>query len=221
MARTRRRPESAESRKRRRRRVGLTLGVVGLALVGLVVVLALRDPSLRGGGQTALPFTLPDQDGHPVTVSADGHPLVIEIMATWCPYCAYFAAYDLPDIAPFVKAQGGRIVAINATDRLGIGTPGERGQPGSGQDGSMALPEGDAQAAYQAEMRRYVETYPAMRGVVFLSDPDRRVADRFHFTGYPTVVLIDGEGKVVAARGGVVEPEDFRSWFLSAFGGSP
>lgn len=220
MAKTRGRPESLASERRRRRRVGLTLAVLGLALVGLVVVLAVRDPSLRGGGASALPFTLPDQDGRPVTIAADGHPLVVEIMATWCPYCAYFAAYDLPEIAPFVASQGGRIVAINATDRLGIGTPGEKGQPGSGQDGSMALPTGDAQAAYQAEMRRYVEAYPAMAQVTFLSDPDRRVADRFHFTGYPTVVLIDGAGRVVAARGGVVEPDDFRSWFLSSFGGS-
>lgn len=220
MSHAKRRRQEAE--RARQRRVFLTLGVLAAAFVGLVIALALREPAgprLSDGasGAQVLPFTLPDQDGKQVSIKADGKPLVVELMATWCPYCAYEAKYDLSEIIPYVQGKGGRFVAINATNRLGIGTAGEKGQPGSGRDGSRATPTGDPDQAFQAEMKRYVQTYPAAGQAPFLYDPESTVASRFNLRGYPTFALVDGGGRVIAIKEGAVPAAEFRTWFDAAF----
>ncbi len=64
-------------------------------------------------GTTAPPFTLKTPQGQTVSLSDfHGHPLLLEIFATWCPHCQAEAPH-LRALANQLQPKGARFVSIN------------------------------------------------------------------------------------------------------------
>jgi len=167
----------------------LTLAVVvALAGVGIHAFLA--------QSAAAPAFTLAANTGGTVSLSSyRGRPVLVEFMATWCMYCAWEAKYVLPQLQAAAAGQGFAILAVDASDRTGIATPGPYDDPGAGRDGAATpLPTVGAEAAAMHELDEYAATF----GLRFplLYDPGLLVTQAYHVTAYPTLVVIGASGRI-------------------------
>lgn len=203
----------ADQARQRRTRILLTVVVLALAAAALLVV-ALPKKSSPFGRDVL--FELPDAHGQTTAVRNDGRPVVLELFATWCPYCAYESKYDLPAIRSFVEGQGARFIAVNATPYVGVAEAGPEGHPEQGQEGSRepAASAKDIQAAVQQYAERFGYDGP------LYYDPDMKLATRLGLEAYPTFVLLDGRGNVLAKHEGLISARDFESWYRQAMGDS-
>ncbi|HEV3086427.1 MAG TPA: TlpA disulfide reductase family protein [Candidatus Elarobacter sp.] len=132
-------------------------------------------------GDTAPAFSVATNAG-PFDLSQISEPVLLEVFATWCPHCQRETA-TLNSIA----AKYGGKVAIVAVS----GSP-------NGMDGSSPESQADVNAFGAQFNVRYPLAY----------DPDQKVAQQYLKGGFPTLVLIDKNKKVVWIKDGeVLEPE--------------
>jgi thiol-disulfide isomerase/thioredoxin len=165
---------------RRKTILYVTLGVIIVAIV-VGVGLASRVPKAASNatttstlkvGDTAPNFSV-QTDAGPFDLANVSSPVLVEIFATWCPHCQRETTV-LNDLA--AKDQGKiAIVAVS-------GSP-------YGMDGSS--PES------QADVNTFGQQFNVRYPIAFDPDPNLGVAKQYIGTGFPTLVLINKDKKVV------------------------
>ncbi len=129
-------------------------------------------------GQAAPQFALPTTDGVFDLSKAAGQPVLLEVFATWCPHCQRETA-TLNAIYDAYKDKV-HIVAVSGSQY--------------GVDGST--PES------QADVVSFVQKYNVRYPVAF--DPTLDVGNKYLQGGFPTIVLISKDGKVLKFRDGEI-----------------
>jgi thiol-disulfide isomerase/thioredoxin len=172
--------KSAKSASPDRRKLILyvTLGVIVVALI-VGVGLASRVPKAASTasttstlkvGDTAPEFSVQTNAG-PFDLAQVSTPVLVEIFATWCPHCQRETVV-LNDLS---AKYAGKVAVVAVS-----GSP-------FGMDGSSAESLADVNTFGQ----QFRVGYP------LAFDPDNRVASEYIGTGFPTLVLIDKQKKVV------------------------
>jgi thiol-disulfide isomerase/thioredoxin len=171
---------------RRRLIVYVTIGIIVLLIV-VAVALASRTPKTASNaptfaplkiGQDAPPFSL-STTGGPISVPVpDKKPVLLEVFATWCPHCQREVA-TLNNV--FVR-YGDRIHLVAV----------------SGSPYAMDETNPESQGDVFAFTRRFNVRYP----IAF--DGDLVVAKKYLQGGFPTVVVIGRDNKVLSVRDGEI-----------------
>jgi cytochrome c biogenesis protein CcmG/thiol:disulfide interchange protein DsbE len=189
-------PSRAEiEAQNKRRRIAVAASVAVLALVILVaVVLASRVPKAASDapikaaiavGQKAPEFAVSTTNGPFDLAAAGGKPTLLEIFASWCPHCQR----EVPILDKIDASYKGKIHFVAVA-----GSP-------YGQDSSTP----ETQADVVSFMTKYNVTYP----VAF--DPNLDVAGKYLQGGFPTLVLIGGDGTIESIRDGEIPPGDIKA----------
>ena len=162
-----------------------TLAIVVIAIV-VAVGLASRVPKAASDtfaqsnlkvGQTAPEFAISTNAG-PFDLAQVSTPVLLEVFATWCPHCQR-ETKTLNDIAAKYAGKVA-IVAVSGSERA--------------MDGNSA----ESQADVNSFGQQFGVRYP----IAF--DPDLKVAHAYIQAGFPTLVLIDKNKKVVWMKDGEI-----------------
>jgi peroxiredoxin len=135
-------------------------------------------------GESAPTFTLPTTDGVFDLSQADGEPVLLEIFATWCPHCQRETA-TLNEIYDTYKGKV-HVVAVS-------GSP-------YASDGST--PQS------QADVVNFIQKYSVRYPVAY--DPTLGVANKYLQGGFPTIVVIGKDRKIVKFRDGEIPLTDLK-----------
>ena len=185
------RSPAAESRRK-----AIIFGTIALVAILIVVAVAFanRVPETASTapinatikvGDSAPDFTV-SSTGGPFTLSSAGaKPTLLEIFATWCPHCQR----EAPIISRLAAEYKGKANVI-------------------GVDGSpLAIDESSPET--QNDVVNWADKFGATYPVAFDSNLD--VAHKYLQGGFPTVVLIGGDGKVASIRSGEMPPTDIEA----------
>jgi thiol-disulfide isomerase/thioredoxin len=198
---------SRAAREAQAKRRNLVLyGSLGLVAVVLVVAVALmsRVPKTASDapvvaqltvGQKAPEFAVSTTDGPFDLAHNGGKPTLLEVFATWCPHCQHEVSILNPLYAKLKGAAN--VVAVS----------------GSAQAIDEQSPE--SQADVVAFTQRFGTTYP----VAF--DPDLAVAKGYLQGGFPTIVLISKDDKVLAIGSGELPAAGLEKAVSGAIIGKP
>jgi thiol-disulfide isomerase/thioredoxin len=127
-------------------------------------------------GDPAPPFSAATTSGPFDSTKVGNRPILLEVFATWCPHCQA----EVGTLNDLYKTYGGRVafVAVSGSDR--------------GLDGST--PES------QADVLDFAQRFGVRYPVAF--DPQLDVAKKYLQGGYPTLVVIDRQGKIARIGSG-------------------
>ncbi len=167
----------------------LSIAILGI-IVAIVVVRTLHPPqnlqsasyapamSTLQAGSTAPEFHIPSTAGL-FDLGKQRRPVLLEIFASWCPHCQHETAV----LNRLYAAFGSRIAFITV--------------PGSttGMDGST--PESEADLLNFIE--RFHVAYP-----VAVFDPQLAVANEYIQGGFPTIVIIGTNKKILYVNAGEI-----------------
>lgn len=134
-------------------------------------------PSCQVIGGRVVTLRLPDVDGGSWDFQdRHGRVVLLDFWGTWCMPCLR----AIPEVSRLQATYGGAGLEV-------IGIACERGNPAD-------------------NVRRVRETrqrIPALNYKLVLANPGDRshLQDQFHITGYPTLVLVDGEGTIIWCGG--------------------
>jgi len=191
----------AAAAKRRRIVLFASLGVLAIVVI-VAVSLSSRvpqsatsapAPAALSVGQQAPPFSVATTAG-PFDIANAGHkPTLLEVFATWCPHCQR----ETVVLNSLYGKYKGKVnfVAVSGSEYDMTGPPGEN--PGT--------PQPESQADVVNFMQKFNVTYP----IAF--DPDLKVAHEYMQDGFPQVVLIGPDGKILAQRSGEIPASDLSS----------
>lgn len=122
-------------------------------------------------------------DGTPITVEPSGEPTLLAFLAHWCPHCQA----ELPrlvDLAESGELEGLRpVVVLTGTD-----------------ESAPNYPPAD-----------WLER-EGWTGEVLVDDDGAPAAQAYGLTSYPYLVLLDGEGRVIARSAGELGEEGLRAF---------
>ncbi len=122
--------------------------------------------------------TVYDEAGNPISLTtiADGRPLVINIWATWCPYCLD----EMPDLEAIHEKYGDRVAFafVDATD--GVRETVEGASSWLSENGFENLP------AYY--------------------DIDYDLISTYGVRSYPTTIIVSGAGEILTVSPGRIDP---------------
>jgi thiol-disulfide isomerase/thioredoxin len=185
--------------RRRRTTIFLSIGVFAIvAIVAISLGSRVVPQSAANGpvvsqlvvGQKAPTFSVSTTGGPFDLAKAGGKPTLLEVFATWCPHCQRETAV-LNQV--YAKYKGRvNVVAVSGSEYDIGGPPGEN--PGT--------PQPESQADVVNFMQKYGVTYP----IAF--DPDLAVAHAYLQDGFPQVVLIGENGKILSMRSGEIPLAD-------------
>lgn len=199
--------------------------IVGIVIVGILAVVLVAssggDGKGSGGGTNAVEVsaevttggtTLPDYTGAnkdaavgmaaPTLGSVDfqgrnvevggatGSPYAVIFLAHWCPHCQA----EVPRLVAL--AQNGQIEGV---DVVGVATGTSESNPNYPPSEWLAR-----------------EDWPFG---VLVDDARSTAADKYGLTGYPYMVFVDADGKVVGRTSGEVSEEDLQSIFADLAAG--
>jgi len=126
-------------------------------------------------------------DGTPTTVEPTGEPTLLAFLAHWCPHCQV----ELPRIVDLAEAgeldELRTVVVLTGTDE--------------------AAPNHPPAAWLDRE---------GWTGEVLVDDADTPAARAFALSSYPYLVLLDGEGRVVARSAGELGEDGLRAFVAQA-----
>lgn len=173
-----------------RRKIVLYSSLGLIAIIAIVAVgLASRVPKTASDapsyaqltkGQAAPPFSVSTTAGPFDSTKTDGKPILLEVFATWCPHCQH----ETSVLNPLFTKWGKQIdfVAVSGS--------------ATGMDESS--PE------TQADVYDFAQKFEVRYPVAF--DQDLDVAKKYLQGGYPTIVVIDKQGKIASVDDGEVDP---------------
>lgn len=125
-------------------------------------------------------------------VQAGGKPVFLEVFATWCPHCQH----EVPVISGLYKKYGSNIAFVGVS-----GSP-------YGMDGSST--------ETQADVVKFQQDFNVQYPIAF--DPTMSVASKYLLGGYPTIVIIDKNGKVAYLNSGEIDAKDLSNQIQKAIG---
>jgi peroxiredoxin len=178
-----------------------SLGIM-VVIVIVAVALASRVPKVASTapisaqltiGQPAPTFTLPTTNGVFDLAQASGKPVLLEVFATWCPHCQRETGV-LNTIYDAYKDKV-HIVAVSGSQY--------------GVDGNS--PES------QADVVEFAQKYKVRYPIAY--DPTLDVANKYLQGGFPTLVLISKDGKILKFRDGEIPIEEIKKDLNEALGG--
>jgi thiol-disulfide isomerase/thioredoxin len=182
---------------------------ISLAVVALVVIVAVGYANRSGEVKTAsdaptyaqIPigsqaptFAVSSTGGPFDLATAGGKPTLLEVFATWCPHCQREAPV-LSRLSDKFKGQA---------NILGV----------SGSVTGM-----DSAPETQADVVAFTAKYGARYPVAF--DGAMDVAKKYLQGGYPTIVLIGKDGKILAVGSGEVPADGLQKAIANAVAGKP
>jgi thiol-disulfide isomerase/thioredoxin len=182
-------PARAEMELKAKRRTTIIYATLAVLALGAIVAvgIAVRSTSVQSAsdavgqaqisvGQTAPTFAVSTTSGPFDLAGNGGKPTLLELFATWCPHCQR----ETKVLDTLYAADGSKVnfVAVSAS-ALGA---------------DSVTPE--SQADVVAFMQKYGATYP----IAF--DPDLAVAKKYLQGGFPTIVLIGKNNKILAIGSG-------------------
>lgn len=149
------------------------------------VLLALEDPdSDPARGKIAPVVTGFGFDGAPLTIAPTGKPMLLVFLAHWCPHCNA----EIPRLIEWKEsgAMPGDLEVIGVSTGARDDAP---NWPPSQWVVDKAWP------------------WPVMA-----DSEDQGAALAFGVSGYPGLILLNGDGKVLARRSGEASIEDLKAW---------
>ncbi len=163
--------------------------VVALVVVGVVIVNRTTDvpplieevPSGLTVGDVAPPFSVTTSVGQ-FTLDAVQGPVLLEVFASWCPHCQRETA-----ILNQVYAAYGRSVHFVAVSGSGVGM--DRASPES-----------------QADVNTFAQYFHVQYPIAF--DPSMDVAKAYFQDGFPSIVLIGADKRVLFTHAGEIGVQD-------------
>jgi peroxiredoxin len=170
----------------RLRPLDIALLLTGALVVVFIVMSALQAPMTQvnsnaqitaSGTPLALAsnapdFNLPSVDGNTYSLSAQkGKVVVLEFMATWCPHCQADAPM-MNQLDAAYKSKNVQIFGVNATPY--------------GHDHTSPVKASDLQWFHD----NYSVTFP------LLFDKDLKSANDYQVVSYPTIYMVDQQGKI-------------------------
>jgi thiol-disulfide isomerase/thioredoxin len=175
-----------------------TIAIASLVILAIVIIVAISlanrvppaatiAPNATEAikvGQTAPDFSVSTTSGPFELTKNGGKPTLLEVFATWCPHCQR----EVSVLDPLYAKYHGKVnfVAVNGA--------------ATGMDQSP-----ETQADVIAFATKFNVSYP----IGF--DPNLDVAHKYLQAGFPTVVLIGADDKVVSIRDGEIPPEDLEN----------
>jgi len=132
-------------------------------------------------GQAAPEFTASTTQGPFDLAKVAGKPVLLEIFATWCPHCQRETAV-LNTLYDAYKKQ----IAFVAVSGNKVGMDA-------------------ASAASQEDMMNFVQRFKVRYPVAY--DPDLTVANKYMQGGYPSIIIIGKDGKILSLSSGEATPE--------------
>jgi thiol-disulfide isomerase/thioredoxin len=166
--------------------------VIGLIYVGLPLVsLAALAPkeSTEFDGQTVTDFALQAPDGSVIGLrNFRGHPVIVEFFATWCPPCRA----QLTQLAKLHDKYADQGLAIFAFAVDPFETP---------------------------ETAKHVGPLALTMQLPFpVGGATRELANDYHYKGFPTTIVLDGEGKIARTFFGYHEMEKLETLVKALLG---
>ena len=189
-----------------KKRNAILLSAVGVVLVATgVVAIDLANPQ----PSASVPVPVP------VASIANlhqfiGKPTVAVLFATSCKYCAYEAAYEIPQLETWAKSHHVNVALIDASNTIGIGTPGTT--IGGGQDGSWT-PTTDPRLL-KSYIYRWEQKYNLVDDAYY--NPGLTLAQQYGVHSFPTIVILNSSGRVVKEMKGVQNATALESMAKSA-----
>ena len=190
-------------RKRRSRRTPILIGAAVVAVVALVALLTTGSGSEGENIKQTRPVTITGQalptyqsgtpdpavgmaapeitgatfDGTPLSITNDGTPKAVILLAHWCPHCQT----EVAELTPWITEKG--------------------------------IPEGVEIVSISTSVNAAKPNYPPSKWLAdwpvptVADDSNSSSARAFGLSGFPFVVFIDADGKVVGRSEGSVAPE--------------
>jgi thiol-disulfide isomerase/thioredoxin len=200
-------PSRADIELRARRRTYIIYGsLVLIAVLAIVAVIVVnRNGSVQNAavapplaqvsvGQTAPTFSVSTTAGAFDLSAAGGKPTLLEVFATWCPHCQR----EVPIIGNLYDHFKSQVNFVGVS-----GSPYAMDQTA------------ESQADVVAFMAKYGVRYP------MAFDPDLAVAKEYLQGGFPTIVLIGRDGKILAIGSGEVQGKEMAKAMTAALAGKP
>lgn len=198
--------KKAPAKKRRSRTTPILIGVVAVVAVALIALLTTGSGTDPGVSQTR-PVTITGQalpnfqsgtadpavgmaapqitgatfDGTPISITNDGVPKAIILLAHWCPHCQTEVEELTPWIAENPVPAGTEIVAISTSANA-------------------------AQPNYPPS--KWLADWPVP---TIVDDSNSSSSRAFGLSGFPFVVFVDADGNVAGRIEGGVAPETLYS----------
>jgi thiol-disulfide isomerase/thioredoxin len=201
-------PSRVELEAQIKRRRIILYGLLAVVIIGLFVAVGYANrsgevktasdaPALAkiSIGDKAPQFSVSSTGGPFDLNAAAGKPTLLEVFATWCPHCQKEAPV-LSRLNDKFKGQGNVI-----------------GVSGSPYSMDSTSPEN------QADVIAFTAKYGARYPVAF--DPDLDVAKKYLQGGFPTIVLIGSDGKILAVGSGEVPEAGLQKALANAIAGKP
>jgi thiol-disulfide isomerase/thioredoxin len=187
------RAEREAAAKRRQVAIYASLAVLAVVLIVTVAVMSrvpktASDAPITAGisvGQTAPTFSVSTTAGPFDLANNGGKPTLLEVFATWCPHCQH----EVPVMNRLYASYKGKVNVV-------------------GVEGSDRAMDNESNAS-QADMMTFVQKLGVTYPVAY--DPDLTVAKAYLQSGYPTVVLIGANHKILSIGGGELPEAGIRA----------
>jgi len=198
-------PSQAERVARKRRQQIILWGSLGVLAIAIVVAVALasRVPNTAStaptyahieAGQQAPDFTVFANSGPFQLSKVTDRPTLLELFATWCPHCQRMTGV-LDGL--YDKYKGGAaFIGVSASEY--------------GADQSPAS---------QADVNDFATKFNVSYPIAF--DPNLDVAKKYLQGGFPTLVLIGKDGKILAINDGEIPAKNLAAALDAAIAGRP
>lgn len=189
-------------------------GIWLAALLSLAIVAGQStsaSPVAASGG-----FSLRDLNNQPVSLPSG--PVVVEVMAPWCEYCATTAKWlNQPDAA-FAQKLGVRFVLVDASPLGGVGqaaqAPTLQSIAATARDGSGQKLSSNAEIA--ANLKDFVRQYPMPGVSVYFLPLGATLPAEWQANAFPSFVLLDAQHRPVAHESGFLTESQFQAWLTQA-----
>ena len=198
-------PSRAQQVAREKRQRAILFGSLGILAIVIIVAVALasRVPKTASDaptfarveiGQQAPDFTIFATSGPFQLSKVTDRPTLLELFATWCPHCQRMTTV-LDGLYDTYKSKAA-FIAVSASEY-----------------------GADQAPATQADVTDFMNKFNVRYPIAF--DPNLDVAKKYLQGGFPTIVLIGKNGKVLALNDGEIPSKNISAALDAAIAGQP
>lgn len=190
-------------------------GGIWLAALLSLAIVAGQSPA-QAPVTASTGFALRDLNNQPATLPSG--PVVVEVMAPWCEYCATTAKWLDQADAAFAQKLGDHFVLVDASPLGGVGqaaqAPTLQSIAATARDGSGQKLASDAEIA--ANLKDFVQQYPMPGVPVYFLPMGATLPAEWQASAFPSFVLLDAQHRPVAHESGFLTESQFQAWLTQA-----